>query len=251
MPAYADRERSARHDRILLGVTADLLAPLREAPDRARSSSTSTGRSLRSWPARSLRRFPRRPALELARLVRSLPARGLRQRPDGGRSEPSRRSGRHPLRRVRARAGPRGRTAGRPHRRVQGRGRPGGRGQAADALVPLQGARTRPPRGENSSASPREPRGWPRRRWGRKVLEIRPSVAADKGTAVRTLLEEAGANRALYAGTTRPIWTRSPLWRGPTSTTSSVWQSSRVKGPRSSPTQRICRWKAQRRWPSF
>ena len=37
-------------------------------------------------------------------------------------------------------------------------------------------------------------------RWGRKVLEIRPPVPADKGTAVRTLLARAGATRALYAG---------------------------------------------------
>jgi trehalose 6-phosphate phosphatase len=37
-------------------------------------------------------------------------------------------------------------------------------------------------------------------RWGRKVLEIRPPVAADKGTAVRALVERAGATRALYAG---------------------------------------------------
>jgi trehalose 6-phosphate phosphatase len=37
-------------------------------------------------------------------------------------------------------------------------------------------------------------------RWGRKVLEIRPPVDADKGTAVRSLLAESGARRALYAG---------------------------------------------------
>jgi trehalose 6-phosphate phosphatase len=37
-------------------------------------------------------------------------------------------------------------------------------------------------------------------RWGRKVLEIRPSVATDKGTAVRTLLTEAAVDGALYAG---------------------------------------------------
>ena len=37
-------------------------------------------------------------------------------------------------------------------------------------------------------------------RWGRKVLEIRPPVAADKGTAVRTLFDEAAVARALYAG---------------------------------------------------
>jgi trehalose 6-phosphate phosphatase len=37
-------------------------------------------------------------------------------------------------------------------------------------------------------------------RWGRKVLEIRPPVDADKGTAVRALLNRSGARRALYAG---------------------------------------------------
>jgi trehalose 6-phosphate phosphatase len=37
-------------------------------------------------------------------------------------------------------------------------------------------------------------------RWGRKVLELRPPVAADKGTAVRALLAEHGLHRALYAG---------------------------------------------------
>ena len=35
---------------------------------------------------------------------------------------------------------------------------------------------------------------------GRKVLEIRPPVAADKGTAVRRLLEGRPITRALYAG---------------------------------------------------
>ena len=37
-------------------------------------------------------------------------------------------------------------------------------------------------------------------RWGRKVLELRPPVDADKGTAVRSLLDERGLSRALYAG---------------------------------------------------
>ena len=37
-------------------------------------------------------------------------------------------------------------------------------------------------------------------RWGRKVVELRPPVAADKGTAVRALLAERGLRRALYAG---------------------------------------------------
>jgi trehalose 6-phosphate phosphatase len=39
-----------------------------------------------------------------------------------------------------------------------------------------------------------------RPRFGRKVLEIRPPVRADKGTAVRSLLAESGLSRALYAG---------------------------------------------------
>ena len=37
-------------------------------------------------------------------------------------------------------------------------------------------------------------------RFGRKVLEVRPPVKADKGTAVRYLLTSAGLRRALYAG---------------------------------------------------
>lgn len=37
-------------------------------------------------------------------------------------------------------------------------------------------------------------------RFGRMVLELRPPVAADKGTAVRHLLAERGIGRALYAG---------------------------------------------------
>jgi trehalose 6-phosphate phosphatase len=39
-----------------------------------------------------------------------------------------------------------------------------------------------------------------RPRWGRCVLEIRPPLDADKGTAVRRLLAEASIGRALYAG---------------------------------------------------
>jgi len=42
-----------------------------------------------------------------------------------------------------------------------------------------------------------------RARFGRKVLEILPPVEADKGTAVRHLLERAGLERALYAGDDR------------------------------------------------
>lgn len=37
-------------------------------------------------------------------------------------------------------------------------------------------------------------------RWGRKVLEVRPRVDADKGTAVRALVKRSRATQALYAG---------------------------------------------------
>ena len=37
-------------------------------------------------------------------------------------------------------------------------------------------------------------------RFGRKVLELRPPVAAHKGTAVAHLLGERGLERGLYAG---------------------------------------------------
>ncbi|HEV2593151.1 MAG TPA: trehalose-phosphatase [Gaiellaceae bacterium] len=39
-----------------------------------------------------------------------------------------------------------------------------------------------------------------RTRWGRFVLEVLPPVDANKGTAVRSLLEQSGLRRALYAG---------------------------------------------------
>jgi trehalose 6-phosphate phosphatase len=39
-----------------------------------------------------------------------------------------------------------------------------------------------------------------RPRWGRMVLEVRPPLEADKGTAIRRLLEERRLVRALYAG---------------------------------------------------
>jgi trehalose 6-phosphate phosphatase len=39
--------------------------------------------------------------------------------------------------------------------------------------------------------------------WGRKVLEIRPAAAADKGTAVTALIEERTLRLALYAGDDR------------------------------------------------
>ncbi len=37
-------------------------------------------------------------------------------------------------------------------------------------------------------------------RWGRKVLEVRPRSAVDKGTAVQLLVREAAVSCALYAG---------------------------------------------------
>ena len=39
-----------------------------------------------------------------------------------------------------------------------------------------------------------------RPRWGRMVLEVRPPIDADKGTAVRQVLGDAQLARALYAG---------------------------------------------------
>jgi trehalose 6-phosphate phosphatase len=39
--------------------------------------------------------------------------------------------------------------------------------------------------------------------WGRKVLEIRPAVAVDKGTAIAALIEERELRAALYAGDDR------------------------------------------------
>jgi trehalose 6-phosphate phosphatase len=40
-------------------------------------------------------------------------------------------------------------------------------------------------------------------RWGRKVLELRPTTNVDKGTAVRRLLERPGLELALFAGDDR------------------------------------------------
>jgi trehalose 6-phosphate phosphatase len=45
---------------------------------------------------------------------------------------------------------------------------------------------------------------------GREVLELRPPVAVDKGTAVRGLLRDAGARAALYIGDDR---TDADAWR--------------------------------------
>jgi trehalose 6-phosphate phosphatase len=39
-----------------------------------------------------------------------------------------------------------------------------------------------------------------RPRWGRRVLEVRPPIDGDKGTAVRQLVIDGGVRRALYAG---------------------------------------------------
>jgi trehalose 6-phosphate phosphatase len=39
-----------------------------------------------------------------------------------------------------------------------------------------------------------------RPRWGRRILEIRPPIDRDKGTAVRQLVTEGAFRRALYAG---------------------------------------------------
>jgi trehalose 6-phosphate phosphatase len=46
--------------------------------------------------------------------------------------------------------------------------------------------------------------------WGRKVLEIRPPVRVDKGTAARALVLDAGARTAVYVGDDR---TDADAWR--------------------------------------
>src|SRR5262249_22133228 len=52
--------------------------------------------------------------------------------------------------------------------------------------------------------------------FGRKVLEVRPPVEADKGTAGGVLLPQRGLERALYAGddTPRPAACRGPAGLG-------------------------------------
>jgi trehalose 6-phosphate phosphatase len=55
-------------------------------------------------------------------------------------------------------------------------------------------------RGELESVATRAEEAGLEARWGRKVLELRPPVKADQGTAVRALLERRGLRSALYAG---------------------------------------------------
>jgi trehalose 6-phosphate phosphatase len=55
-------------------------------------------------------------------------------------------------------------------------------------------------RADLESVAARAEKGGLEARWGRMVLELRPPIGADKGTAVRALLEERGLRRALYAG---------------------------------------------------
>ena len=54
-------------------------------------------------------------------------------------------------------------------------------------------------------------------RWGRMVLEVRPPVVADKGTAVRALVTRAGSTERSTRATTRPTSTPSPGSTGWTS----------------------------------
>ena len=69
-----------------------------------------------------------------------------------------------------------------------------------------------------------------RPRWGRRVLEIRPPIDGDKGTAVRQLLAEAAAFAARCTqGTIRPTSTRSAAstaWSSPCES-----PSARTKAP--------------------
>jgi trehalose-phosphatase len=72
-------------------------------------------------------------------------------------------------------------------------------------------------------------------RWGRKVLEIRPAVEADKGTAVRST-----------RGTTPQTWTPSLPWPTGASSMSSVWLFPRKRPRRPSQRPRIWSPKAPR-----
>jgi trehalose 6-phosphate phosphatase len=85
-----------------------------------------------------------------------------------------------------------------------------------------------------------------RAQFGRKVLEVRPPVAADKGTAVRALLEQRRLRRALYAAMTRPTSTPSGASTGSTSRCAS--RSRRPKGRRSSARPRTSWSRARPSW---
>ena len=110
------------------------------------------------------------------------------------------RPGSRDRRRARARARAGGGAVGGDRRGVRTRRRLARRAEAAQRLVPLparrrRGGRARLPR--PGSPRPRSAEGLVPR-WGRMVLEVRPPVAADKGTAVRALVTRAGVDaRAL------------------------------------------------------
>ena len=173
--------------------------PSRSGP---RSCSTSTGRSRRSSRGRRTRRCRRRRGASCERLAAST-----------GSSPASRRAG------ARTRAASSASTAstivgehglelepeaeewdGRLDAFFARVDWPAER-QAADALVPLPHAPAAEQAAEELGAvAERAAVEGFRPRWGRKVLEIRPPVDADKGTAVRRLLEQHRLRRALYAG---------------------------------------------------
>ena len=83
--------------------------------------------------------------------------------------------------------------------------------------------------------------------WGRKILEIRPPVAADKGTAVDAALSGQPVARALYAGddTTDLDAFRSFARSSPRDgSTPSASASARPRGRRRSSARRTSSWTA-------
>ena len=164
-----------------------------------RCCSTSTGRSPRSSSGRRTRASPTRRVEEVARLAGPLRARGLRQRPAGRRGRADAlRPGRGDRRRARARARPRGGALGGDRSRRSpeaSTGPPSGSRSASRST--FAAPTTRRPRAPTSQrvAEAAEREGLVPR-WGRMVLEVRPPVAADKGTAVRALVTRAGVDRA-------------------------------------------------------
>ena len=81
-----------------------------------------------------------------------------------------------------------------------------GRSRRFTGVVP---ATRKPPRSGRARSPSGPSRAGLEPRWGRKVLEIRPTSGVDKGTAVRRLLADDRIERRCSPGTTGPTSTRS------------------------------------------
>ena len=190
--------RRWKRAQLLASCAAD---PTRAAPPARRGWNAGADRAPGPSSARS-RRDPVAPA----RAGRPLRAGRLCQRPRERGGAADRRSRGARLRRhARPRAGPRGRglaRADRALRRHASTGRPSGARTRASRSPSTTGSRPSPRKSrQRSSGSPRQAEEVGlHTRFGRMMLEILPPVDADKGTAIRALLDERGLTRALYAG---------------------------------------------------